>query len=83
MLGVDNNKWSEKTTIIAMETVGADSMHQSLQKDQIVTLPGISSVAKSLGAASPSPTVFDMCKKRGNFLKSRTCEDKDAIKAVL
>jgi len=36
--------------VIAVETIGADSLHQSLAAGQAITLPAISSIATSLGA---------------------------------
>ncbi|PHH88917.1 hypothetical protein CDD83_6879 [Cordyceps sp. RAO-2017] len=39
-----------KTRVIAVETVGADSLSQSVAKRELVTLPGITSLATSLGA---------------------------------
>lgn len=36
--------------ILAMETVGADSLYQSVKQGNIVTLPSITSIAKTLGA---------------------------------
>ena len=36
--------------VIAVETIGADSLHQALAAGTPVTLPGISSIATSLGA---------------------------------
>ena len=47
-----------RVPVVAVETYGADSLSQSLLAGELVTLPGISSVAKSLGAATVSPTVF-------------------------
>lgn len=53
MQGVEREDWSQKTRVLAVETLGADSLAQAVGKRELVTLPGITSVAKSLGA----PTV--------------------------
>jgi L-serine/L-threonine ammonia-lyase len=41
---------SHSTRVIAVETHGADSLHQAVQAGQLITLPGITSIATSLGA---------------------------------
>lgn len=56
--GVDQQGESwRKTKVIAIETKGADSMSQSLQQKQLVTLPGITSIASSLGAVRVASTL--------------------------
>ena len=49
MEGLKRNHW-ERTHVLAMETVGADSLNCAFEAGKLVTLPGIDSVAKSLGA---------------------------------
>lgn len=49
--GVEQAGWENTTKILAVETIGADSLSQSVAKGELVTLPGITSVATSLGAA--------------------------------
>ena len=78
----------KETPVIAAETIGADSMFQSLHAGEVITLPGITSVAKSLGAASPSPVVFGMCKQKfgkgnGHLVRPTVVSDEDAIRACL
>ena len=78
----------EDTPVIAAETDGCDSMARSLQRGKCVTLPGITSVAKSLGAASPSPRVFQMCMPKygaanKSLVRPVVVSDKDAIEACL
>ena len=58
--GLRETGFAERTRVIAAETLGADSMTTSLECGKVTTLPGITSVAKSLGAAAPSSTVFTM-----------------------
>lgn len=48
--GVETEGWSEKTQVLAVETSGADSLAQAVEKGEIVKLQEITSVAKSLGA---------------------------------
>lgn len=51
MQGIEEAGWEQSTQVLAVETLGADSLSQSVQKGELVTLPGITSVATSLGAA--------------------------------
>ena len=49
--GVEAYPWGgRKPSVLAVETVGADSLHASVQAGEHVTLPGITSIATSLGA---------------------------------
>lgn len=50
MNGLDRVGWGDDVQVIPVETLGADSLAQSVQKGELVTLPGITSVATSLGA---------------------------------
>ncbi|KAK3085166.1 hypothetical protein FSP39_025343 [Pinctada imbricata] len=78
--GMQNNGW-QNIPVIAMETVGADCLNASLAADKIVTLPTITSVAKCLGALTPSSTTFEYCKKYN--IISDLVTDKQAIDACL
>ncbi|KAL7797566.1 tryptophan synthase beta subunit-like PLP-dependent enzyme [Trichoderma ceciliae] len=49
MQGLDDLSMHQ-TRVIAVETLGADSLHQAVQKGELVTLPAITSLATSLGA---------------------------------
>ena len=46
---LDQLGWSDDTTVLAMETAGADSLDKALQAQQLVTLDKITSQARSLG----------------------------------
>ena len=75
-----------KTDVLVSETVGCDSLFQSVQKNELVTLPAITSVAKSLGAAQVSPTAFDLTqqwKREGKSprVTSTTVTDDQALDA--
>lgn len=52
MLGLDKVGWSSHVTVLTMETEGAESLHKSIQAKKLVTLPAITSLATSLGAAT-------------------------------
>lgn len=63
--GLDEVGWASGCPVIAAETIGADSLATSIDAGSLQTLPAITSVAKSLGAASPSPRVLEMALARG------------------
>ena len=76
------------TRVVAAETFGADSMASSLEAGAVVTLPGITSVAKSLGAAAPSARVFAEAHElyrdeRDRRVLPLRVSDEDAVRACL
>ena len=77
--------WGANVPVIAVETIGADSLATSIDEGKVATLPGISSVAKSLGAASPSPAVFEMCRDRqaSGLVRSWRATDEQAVEACM
>ncbi|ENI05794.1 hypothetical protein COCC4DRAFT_71490 [Bipolaris maydis ATCC 48331] len=54
-----------KTTILAMETAGAESLHAAIQAKEVITLPKITSQATSLGCARVTDATFKYA-QRGN-----------------
>ncbi|KAJ8606461.1 hypothetical protein MRB53_040920 [Persea americana] len=58
MQGVEREGWSEKTRVLAVETVGADSLAQAVEKGELVKMSEITSVAKSLGAPIVAQQAF-------------------------
>ena len=56
--GLKRNGWTD-TAILAVETVGADSLYQSVQAGHIVSLDAITSDAKSLGAKRIAERTFE------------------------
>ena len=56
--GVVRRRWFD-TTIIAAETHGADCLAQALDVGHPVTLPGITSIATSLGSRTICQAAFD------------------------
>ena len=58
MLGLDRAGWSN-VPVLATETIGADSLSQSLKAGKLVTLPGITSIATSLGAVRVAERAFE------------------------
>ena len=56
--GCSRNGW-DKTDILAVETIGADSLNAAFDAKKLISLPAITSVAKSLGARCVSRQAFD------------------------
>lgn len=62
MNGMKDVGWGD-VTIIAGETEGAASFARSLDEGKRVTLPGITSIATSLGATTVSRTLFEVVRE--------------------
>jgi L-serine/L-threonine ammonia-lyase len=65
------------TSILAVETVGADSLSQSLQAGKLVELEEISSIATSLGAKKVAQRAFDYAQTDTVF--SEVVDDRTAV----
>lgn len=69
------------TRVWGVETVGADAMSQALAAGHPVTLPAITSIAKTLGAPSVSETTLALAQK---YLESVTVvTDAEAVEAMV
>ncbi|ORX91591.1 tryptophan synthase beta subunit-like PLP-dependent enzyme [Clohesyomyces aquaticus] len=66
------------TTLLALETEGADSLHQSISAGKLVTLPGITSQATSLGAVRVTQQTLDYSLRQGGRVKSVVLPDAEA-----
>ncbi|RYO93353.1 hypothetical protein DL764_008003 [Monosporascus ibericus] len=67
-----------KPRVLAVETVGTDSLNQSVRAGELVTLPAITSVATSLGAPRVSERTFEWT-RRADYLTSHVVSDADAV----
>jgi len=67
--------------VLAVETVGADSLHQSVLAGKQITLEKISSIATSLGSTYVVQEAIDYCKLGG--VKSIVVSDADAAMAAV
>ena len=76
MLGLERQKGWEDVKVLAMETRGAESLAKSLEKGELVTLPGITSIATGLGARRVADRTFEYA-RRGN-VRSVVLEDAEA-----
>ncbi|KAK3308131.1 tryptophan synthase beta subunit-like PLP-dependent enzyme [Chaetomium strumarium] len=72
-----------KTRVLAVETVGAESLFASVQAGQLVTLPGITSIATSLGARKVSEMTWEWFQRAGGDLISATVTDQEAALACV
>ncbi|KAK3077234.1 hypothetical protein LTS18_010854, partial [Coniosporium uncinatum] len=75
MQGLQKAGW-EDVPVVAVETKGADSLSHALKAGELVTLPGISSLATSLGATRVAQQTFEYG-KRGS-VRSVVLEDAEA-----
>jgi L-serine/L-threonine ammonia-lyase len=83
MLGIDRAGWDKEKAVqvLAVETRGADSLAQSVAKGELVTLPGITSVAKSLGAVRVAKHPFEQALR--DHVATVVVEDAEACSACL
>lgn len=75
----DGKGW-RNTQVLAVETVGADALAQALDKDELVTLPGITSIATSLGATRVAERAFELGRegRRTGKIKNVVFSDAEA-----
>jgi len=75
MRGLDKHSWTD-VPVLAMETRGAESLASSLKAGKLVTLPGITSIATSLGATRVADQTFEYGKRKN--VKSVVLSDAEA-----
>lgn len=63
--GLEAHGWLGTTRVLACETDGAASLAKSLEAGELITLPAITSIAKSLGALTVGREIFEHCKALG------------------
>lgn len=81
MQGVDTaSSWPADTRprVLAVETVGADSLNASVRAGEHVTIPGITSIATSLGATRVSDKTWQWTRQCPDVLESLAVSDADA-----
>jgi L-serine/L-threonine ammonia-lyase len=71
--------WSS-VSVVAAETLGAESLHRSLRAGELVTLPGITSKATSLGATRVAEGCFAYA-RGDDRVRSVTVSDHEAARA--
>lgn len=68
--------------VLAVETVGGDSLDASVRAGELVTLPGITTIATSLGAVRVAGEAFEWTKRAGGDLVNVVVTDKDSVVAM-
>jgi L-serine/L-threonine ammonia-lyase len=72
--------WKTAPHVLAVETVGADSLDHSVRAGELVTLPAITSIATSLGAPTVSRRTFEWATRDApHRLTTSVVTDADAI----
>jgi len=80
--GLESVGWSQ-VPLLTMETEGADCYAAARRAGHVVKLPGISSIATSLGALSVSETLFNTAHSKGDLVMSRVVTDDQAKQACV
>ncbi|KAL2880959.1 catabolic L-serine/threonine dehydratase [Colletotrichum sp. CLE4] len=84
--GVSQNQWpggsGREPRLMAVETVGADSLNASVLAGEHVTLPGIKSIAGSLGAVRVAARAWEVARDTPGF-QSVTVTDAEAALACV
>lgn len=60
---LDELGWSEGTSVLAMETAGADSLNHALKANRLVKLDKVTSRARSLGVSTVSEKTFEYAQR--------------------
>jgi len=66
--------------VIAVETVGSESLAKAIEANELITLPGITSIAKTLGATRVAAEAFECTKKHP--VVPVVVTDKEAVDAI-
>lgn len=77
----DEQSGKDSTHIIAVETKGAESLHQSVVAGKLVKLSAITSIATTLGALQVAPQAFEWGSKSN--CSSIAVDDRQAVEALL
>ena len=76
MRGLDRKGW-EDVKVLALETKGAESLHASLKRGQLIRLDKITSIATTLGASMVAEKTFEYGQRPN--VKSAVLEDREAV----
>ncbi|TDH13286.1 hypothetical protein EPR50_G00056500 [Perca flavescens] len=77
--GLRRAHWAD-VPIVAMETLGAHSLHAAMKAGELVTLPEITSVATTLGVTRVSAQTFKLVGEHAVF--SEVVTDQQAVQAI-
>lgn len=82
MEGISKIEGLRKPVVLAMETIGAESLHRSLVEGEHIRLDSIDSIATSLGASKVSEQTYKLAQDK-RAVVSRVVPDKDAVMACI
>jgi L-serine/L-threonine ammonia-lyase len=71
-----------KVTVVAVETHGAGSFYASYTAGEHVSIPAITSIAKSLGAKKISKLTYDLSRQHAGHVSSMLVSDAQAANAT-
>lgn len=77
--GLERHGLLSKTTVVALETVGADSLNTSVTEGKLVTLDALTSIATSLGARRVAERCYKYATREGNNVVCATLTDREAV----
>ncbi|KAF4516939.1 hypothetical protein B566_EDAN005540 [Ephemera danica] len=80
LVGLERHGWLQ-VPVIALETHGADCMHQAVKAGKVVELPAITSIAVTLGAKAVFPDLLEVLPKFN--VHNRVITDAQALEACL
>lgn len=76
MIGLERKGWGD-VKVLALETKGAESLHKSLEKGELVRLDKITSICNSLGATRVAERTFEYAQRPS--VRSVVLEDREAV----
>ena len=76
MRGLERRGW-EDVKVLALETKGAESLHNSLEKGELIRLEKVTSIATSLGATMVAEKTFEYGQRKN--VVSTVLEDQEAV----
>lgn len=76
MRGLERRGWGD-VKVLALETKGAESLHESLENGEVVRLEKITSIANSLGATRVADKAFEYAQRKN--VRSVVLEDREAV----
>ncbi|ROW06139.1 hypothetical protein VMCG_04609 [Cytospora schulzeri] len=71
--------YERRPRVLAVETIGGDSLNASVRAGELVTLPAITTIATSLGATRVAEEAFAWTQRAGADLISAVVTDKEAV----
>jgi L-serine/L-threonine ammonia-lyase len=80
--GLQESVWNG-TSVVAIETEGAESFGQCIKQQKWVKLDKIDTIAKTLGALQVSEEAFKMTQKCTHSLSAHTVTDTETVDAII